>query len=156
MPPKPTKRSKPLADESEWQELGHTSGSGDSDDGQQAYLELFMKIEADKVKKKKQQELQLLATTRKNLDTLNERETMLAEYTEIEENIKVLWGELLEEQERFLTLCETQQAEFHALQEERDERYDAALRSMKSACLGMYCVMCPGTSLLIFGFWSNN
>jgi hypothetical protein len=33
MPPKPTKRSKPLADKAEWQELGHTSGSGDSDDG---------------------------------------------------------------------------------------------------------------------------
>jgi hypothetical protein len=37
-----------------------------------------------------------------NVNRVNERETMLEEYAEIEDNIRSLWCELFEEQARFL------------------------------------------------------
>ncbi|KAF8327224.1 uncharacterized protein EI90DRAFT_1832071 [Cantharellus anzutake] len=146
MPPK-SKKPKTILEDLEW--TGSQDNDG-SDDGQQAYLELFMKIEADKAKKKRQQELQLLTTSRKNLDSClvegaksmnevyfnlqHEIKGMLTEYAEIDDSIRKLWVALMEEQKTYVALCEAQDGEFDKIREERDEGHDSALRSMKSAC----------------------
>ncbi|KAF8317193.1 hypothetical protein DL93DRAFT_2165848 [Clavulina sp. PMI_390] len=135
----------------EW--LESTQLSNDSEDGPLAYFELIKKIQADKAKKKRQQESQFLSNARKNLthsvtntalklngvvvDLENAFEPMLAEYGEIEDRICEVWKELLDEHEHFISLCDANQAAFTLAQEQREERHDAALRSIKSACKEM-------------------
>jgi hypothetical protein len=84
---------------------------------------------------------------------------LLAEYVDIENGIRTLLEELLDEQEHFTVnltscsprlqresvlcifvvwqaLCDAKEAAFILVQEQREERHDAAARSMKSACKG--------------------
>lgn len=85
---------------------------------------------------------------------------MLDEYANIEDTIRQLWGELLNEHEHFIVrfaskrdircttiknpypqaLCDAKKVAFTLSQEQREDRHDAACRSMKSACKGKWPV----------------